>query len=75
MMDIDQVIRRWPVGEGIRAIGRSTGLDWNTVRRIVRLAEEAGIQRNMPWPGEASDSAGDGSGPVRRWVPARLSSG
>jgi hypothetical protein len=26
MMDIDQVMRRWLVGEGIRAIGRSTGL-------------------------------------------------
>jgi len=52
MMDIDQVMRRWLVGEGIRAIGRSTGLDRNTVRRIVRLAEEAGIRRDMPWPDE-----------------------
>ena len=52
MMDIDQVMRRWMVGEGIRAIGRSTGLDRNTVRRIVRLAEEAGIRRDTPWPDE-----------------------
>lgn len=41
-MDIDQVIRRWLGGEAIRSIGRSTGLDRNTVRRIVRLAEKAG---------------------------------
>jgi hypothetical protein len=44
MMDIDQVMRRWLVGEGIR--------DRNTLRRIVRLAEEAGIRRDMPWPDE-----------------------
>src|SRR5215475_5410725 len=52
MMDIDQVMPRWLVGEGIRAIGRLTGLDRNTVRRIMRLTEEAGIRRDMPWPDE-----------------------
>lgn len=51
-MDIDQVVRRWRAGEGIRSIGRSTGLDRNTVRRIVRLAEKAGVQRETPWPDE-----------------------
>lgn len=52
MMDIDQVIRRWLAGEKIRAIARSTGSDRNTVRRIVRLAEEAEIRRETPWPDE-----------------------
>src|SRR6516162_8970761 len=52
MMDIDQVIRRWQAGKKIRAIARSTGSDRNTVRRIVRLAEEAGIGRQTPWPDE-----------------------
>ena len=52
MMDIDQVIRRWLASEKILAIARSTVLDRNTVRRIVRLAEEAGVRRDMPWPGE-----------------------
>lgn len=47
-MDIDQVMRRWQSGEGFRSIGRSTGLDRNTVRRIVRLAEDLGIRRGMP---------------------------
>ncbi len=51
-MDIDHVIRRWVAGEKIRAIARSTGLDRNTVRRIVRLAAEAGVQRETPWPDE-----------------------
>ena len=53
MVDIDQVIRRWLAGEGIRSIGRSTSLDRNTVRRIVRLAETAGVQREAPWPDES----------------------
>jgi transposase len=52
MMDIDQVIRRWLAGEKIRAIARSTGLDRNTVRRIVRLAAQADIGRETPWPDE-----------------------
>jgi hypothetical protein len=52
MMDMDQVIRRWLAGEKIRAIERSTGSDRNTVRRIVRLAEEGGIRGEMPWPDE-----------------------
>jgi transposase-like protein len=51
MMDIDQVIRRWLVGEKIRAIARLTGSDRNTIRRIVRLAE-AGIRAGTPWPDE-----------------------
>ncbi len=41
MMDIDQVIRRWLAGESIRAVGRSTGLDRNTVRRLIRLGQQA----------------------------------
>lgn len=53
MVDIDQVIRRWLAGERIRAIARSTGTDRNTVRRIVRFAEEAGIRGNTPWPEES----------------------
>jgi hypothetical protein len=52
MTDIDQVIRRWLAGEKIRAIARSTGTDRNTVRRIVRLAEEGGIRGETPWPDE-----------------------
>src|SRR5204862_1599339 len=52
MMDIDQVIRRWLAGEKIRAIARLTSTDRNTVRRIVRLAEETGIRGETPWPDE-----------------------
>src|SRR6516162_9916479 len=49
-MDIDQVIRRWMAGEKIRAIARLTGLDRNTIRRIVRSAEKVGVRREVPWP-------------------------
>ena len=30
----------------------STGLDRNTIRRIVRAAKEVGLQRETPWPDE-----------------------
>src|SRR5437870_1392418 len=43
-MDIEQVIRRWTEGEGIRAIARATGLDRNTVRRLIRLAEKTELK-------------------------------
>ena len=49
-MDIEQVIRRWLAGEKIRAIARLTGLDRNTIRRIVRSAEKVGVRREAPWP-------------------------
>jgi len=49
-MDIDQVVRRWMAGEKIRAIARLTGLDRNTIRRIVRSAEESGVRRDAPLP-------------------------
>src|SRR5207253_7681007 len=44
VMDIEQVIRRWTAGEAIRAIARATGLDRNTVRRLIRLAEKTGLK-------------------------------
>ena len=43
-MDIEQVIRRWAAGDGIRLIGRATGLDRNTVRRLIRLAQAQGLR-------------------------------
>ncbi len=41
MMDIEQVMKRWLKGERIRAVARSTGLDRNTVRQLIRFAEQA----------------------------------
>ena len=45
MMDIEQVVKRWLNGEKIRAVARATGLDRNTVRRLIRFAEQAGLKR------------------------------
>ena len=53
MMDIDQVMRRWLAGERIRAVARSTGLDRNTVRRLIRFGQQAGLKPGDAWPDEA----------------------
>src|SRR5262249_14684947 len=52
MIDIDQVIRRWLAGERIRAVARTTGLDRNTVRRLIRLGQQVGLKL-----GDAPDEA------------------
>src|SRR5437016_11080119 len=53
MMDIDQVMRRWLAGERIRAVARSTGLDRNTVRRLIRVGQQVGLKLGAAWPDEA----------------------
>jgi len=52
MMDIEQVVRRWLWGEKIRTVARSTGLDRNTVRRLIRFAQQAGLKPGDVWPDE-----------------------
>lgn len=46
VLEIMDVLRRWLQGDGIRMISRSTGIDRNTVRKYIRLAEEKGITVN-----------------------------
>ena len=77
MVDIDQVVRRWRAGEGIRAIARLTGSDRNTVRRIVRMAEEAGVRGDTPWPEEDKLQAirQRMGRPARPWLWAKPRSG
>ena len=54
MMDIEQVMKRWLSGEKIRAIARATGLDRNTVRRLIRFGEQAGLKPGDACPDEAT---------------------
>ena len=53
MMDIDQVMKRWLAGESIRAVARSTGMDRNTVRRLIRMGKQAGLKPGDVGPDEA----------------------
>lgn len=46
MIEIVDVLRRYQQGDGIRAIARSTGIDRNTVRKYLRMAEEKGFSKN-----------------------------
>lgn len=43
MIEIVDVLRRYQQGDKIRAISRSTGIDRNTVRKYLRMAEEKGF--------------------------------
>lgn len=45
MIEIVDVLRRYQQGDKIRAISRSTGIDRNTVRKYLRMAEERGFSK------------------------------
>ena len=46
MIEIVDVLRRHQQGDGIRAIARSTGIDRNTIRKYLRMAQEKGFSRD-----------------------------
>ena len=46
MVEIVDVLRRYQQGDKIRAISRSTGIDRNTVRKYLRMAEEKGFSKD-----------------------------
>jgi transposase len=46
MIEIVDVLRRYQQGDGIRAIARSTGIDRNTVRKYLRMAQEKGFSKD-----------------------------
>ena len=43
VIEIVDILRRWLGGDGIRRIASSTGMDRNTVKKYIRIAEEKGI--------------------------------
>ncbi len=46
MIEIVDVLRRYQQGDGIRAIARSTGIDRNTVRKYLRMAQMKGFSKD-----------------------------
>ena len=52
MNEIMEMIFQWHQGAGFKEIRRSMGLDRNTVRKYVRFAQAAGIDRGAPFPPE-----------------------
>jgi transposase len=55
VVQIVDVLRRYLVGDSIRLIARSTGMDRNTVRKYIRNAEENGF--DMQFTGELDEVA------------------
>jgi transposase len=47
VVEVQEVLRQWGLGRGLRGISRSTGLDRKTVRRYVAAAVEAGLTREQ----------------------------
>ena len=57
LMDIQEVLRRWLAGDGVRAIARATGLDRKTIRPFLKAATDLGLKPGSPWPDEATVSS------------------
>lgn len=57
IVDCLDVLRRWLAEDGIRSIARSTGLDRKTVRRLVKAAQQLGLNPGDPWPEDEKVSA------------------
>ncbi len=48
MIEIVDVLRRYQQGDGIRGIAKATGIDRNTVRKYLRIAEGKGFSKDIP---------------------------
>jgi len=52
MNEIVEMIYHWHQGAGTKGISHSLGFDRDTVRKYVRIAQKAGIERGKPFPEE-----------------------
>jgi transposase len=50
MIELGEVLRRFTLGESVRAIARGTGVDRKTVAKYVRAGGALGLQRGGPVP-------------------------
>ncbi len=53
MIEVQEVLRRYLSGAGLRAIARGTGLDRKTVAKVIRAGREVSLQPSGPPPTEA----------------------
>jgi len=51
-VEVIEILRRWQVGTGMRALARGTGLSRNTIRKYIEAAEKGGLTRDGPSPTE-----------------------
>lgn len=57
MVEVREVLRRWSLGKGLRAIARGTGVDRKTVAKYIAAAVAVGVSRAGPPPTEAQVAA------------------
>jgi transposase len=57
VIEVREVLRRFCVGEKLRAIARATGSDRKTIAKYVAAAEAAGLRRGDPVPTDAQVAA------------------
>ena len=48
VVDCQEALRRWLVGDGVRSISRGTGLDRKTIRKFVNVAQGLGLTPGDP---------------------------
>ncbi len=53
MNEIVEMIYQWHQGSAFKEVRRSLGFDRNTIRKYVRLAQAAGVERGGPFPPES----------------------
>ena len=72
-VEIEEVLRRWQAGEGLRRIASGTGISRVTVRKYVAAAEELGLFPGGPSPEEEQLSRLAGisqAGPRQAQIPS-----
>jgi transposase len=45
-VEVEEIIRQWQTGRGIKAIARSTGISRNTIRKYLLTVQSIGLARN-----------------------------
>jgi hypothetical protein len=68
VIEIREVLRRFCLGQRLRAIARGTGSDRKTIAKYVAAAVAAGLARGGPGPTDAQVAAGAADVDGDRWA-------